>query len=132
MSDRLNELQHQRALLQEHLAWLEREIAATRGGGGAAPSTPPGEMSAGQPQSPAPLQWQAPGRVAPASLPAPTSATRDAAGIIERYRDESKSVKQDVRKGCFLYFALAFVLLGAALVALYFYTASHHPSGIVR
>ena len=29
MPDRLAELRRQRALVQEHLAWLEREIAAT-------------------------------------------------------------------------------------------------------
>jgi hypothetical protein len=121
MPDRLTELQHQRALLQEHLAWIEGEIAAeaARRGWG------PAGQSAGAPEArptPAPVQWSVQG-----DGPVPVAETRidddsDAESILEQYREESQDTPQNVRKGCILYFALALVLLGAAMAALYFYT----------
>ena len=135
MSDRLRELLRQRALLQEHLAWLDREIDA----------------AAGKPASPAGLAAPAPSVAvssAPVALPAPASSPAPAlpaaaipriiAGIatprieaapisdaaFERYRVEPRTVQQDVRKGCFLYFAAAFVLLGLGVTVLYYAISS--------
>jgi hypothetical protein len=120
MSERLNELQHQRALLQEHLAWIEREIAAEMTRSGLpAPSAP-----VAVPAPPAREQWPAPARPPAAASPAATE--QQAETILQQYRDESKNLRQDVRKGCFLYFALAMVLLGAGVVALYFATLRKH------
>ncbi len=109
MSDRLTELQRQRALLQQHLAWIEREIATEAA------------------QSGAPVHLSPP---TPTAAPAPTSsvtaAQPDAEAILSQYRSEPASLHENVRKGCFLYFALAFLLVGLAVTALYLYTRSRH------
>jgi len=112
MSDRLNELQRQRALVQEHLAWLEREIAHESGA--------PAPVA-----SPAPAAPPRPVSLAPRGRD-PVAVEAEADAILQQYRDQSRNVKQDVRKGCFLYFVLAFFVLGVAVAALYFYTTHHH------
>lgn len=109
--DRLAELRRQRALVQEHLDWLDREIAAA---GGSTPAL----------LSPRPAAFTpAPAIVAklPPSIPAAaTPDAREAETILEQYRTSDKSLKTDVRKGCLLYFAAAFVLLGLGVAALWF------------
>ncbi len=107
MSDRLAELQRQRALLQEHLAWLDREIAAETG------SRPARTFAT---EKPAIISATVSG----------SSGTVDAEGIIAKYASEPKSLKENVRKGCFLYFALAFVALALAVVALYWHVHGRH------
>ena len=104
MSDRLADLQRQRALAQEQVAWFDREIA--RETGQVAPVTP----------APA---------VAPV-IPRPTAAAADEAAaraaqeIIAQYQDgpSPQSAAKDMKRGCYLAFFLA---LGA--VALIFLTA---------
>lgn len=116
MPDRLDELRRQRALVADHLAWLDREIAG---------ATPPTEERA--PLDPAPLPLSAAKATvstrayagSPANSSATPSAPADPDSILAEYRVEPKSVRQDVRKGCFLYFALAFILLFAAVGALW-------------
>lgn len=107
MPDRLAELQRQRALLQEHLAWLDREIAAETGSKPARPfaAEKPAIISATVSRS---------------------SSTADVEEIMARYASEPTSLKENVRKGCFLYFALAFVALGLALAALYWHVRGRH------
>ncbi|MBL9186417.1 MAG: hypothetical protein JNK23_02970 [Opitutaceae bacterium] len=104
MPDRLDELRRQRALVQEHLAWLEREITATEGK--AAPNKP----------------------TVATPLPAMRAATQASApldtrveDVLAHYRKEPATVKQDVRKGCLIYFALALFAV-AAVVALFYFT----------
>jgi hypothetical protein len=103
VSDRLNELQRQRALLQEHLAWLEREIAAATGG----LITPPVA------------------RPAPATPPPPPASRAHAEAaaeeILSQYKDDTVSTESSVKRGCFLYFFLAFLLVGLGVAALYFH-----------
>ncbi len=142
MSDRLSELLRQRALLQEHLAWFDREIdAAARSSsspsGAALPRPAPTDVPA-FPLTP-PLPTVSVAAIPPA--PSPHALTARLAGtvpvppaesvvvpgaeaILDQYRVEPRSVQQDVRKGCFLYFAAAFVLLGLGVVALYFLISS--------
>jgi hypothetical protein len=105
MSDRLKELQHQRNLAREQLAWIEREIARELG---PVPGIKPPEV------------------MVPARPLAPSEAeaTRMADEIMARYQGEAATAPKDVKRGCFLYFGLAFLLLGAAVAALYFYSAS--------
>lgn len=100
-ADRLAELRRQRALAQEQLAWLDREIAAQTAGQMA---TPPA-ASALPPISPR------------ADTP-PTAASADA--LMEDYRVPPAALHQDVRKGCFVYFALALAVLVAVTLGLYF------------
>jgi hypothetical protein len=106
MSDRPAELRRQRALIAEHLAWLDREIAR------ATPAASPA------PDSPAPTTPPLPS--APAPLPPPPELKNlEADAILDRYRTEERSLKDDVRKGCFLYCAAAVVLLALGVAAIY-------------
>jgi hypothetical protein len=98
MSDRLQELLRQKALLAEQAAWLEREIAAEQARAGVTP-----------PVAAAP----APASPPPASAVAPTEA------LFEQYRPNPQSVQQEVKRGCYLYFLGALVLLGLAVFAIY-------------
>jgi len=115
MSDRLAELVRQRALVQEHLAWLNREIAhaadAAKSATAAVPAPAPlPAATASAPPAAAPL--------VPAALPASPKAI-DADEIIAQYQATPANVKQDVRKGCLLYFSAALVLLGLVVTVLY-------------
>ncbi|MBI2518314.1 MAG: hypothetical protein HYV95_15650 [Opitutae bacterium] len=113
MSERLQELQRQRALLQEHLAWLDREIATEQGRPApTGPATPP------SPLSPLPLP--------PTPRPVASAPDRDVDALLAQYSEKTGNVKQDVRRGCFLYFAAAFALVGLAVLALYLYSRNRH------
>lgn len=103
MSDRLRELQRQRSLAQEQLAWLDREIAAASG------NVPPAT-----PGSPAPI---------PAAPTASEVTTVDAEAIIAKYQNDAGNLQTKVKRGCFAYFALAFVLVGLGVLALYLHTS---------
>ena len=106
MSDRADELRRQRDLLREHLAWLERELAAEEG--------------SARPQ--APRSFVAP----PVSLPSPQAAARaddrDAEAILSEYRSAPVSITSSAKLGCIAYFAIAMVLLVGAVAAFYFHT----------
>ena len=131
MPDRLNELVRQRALVSEHLAWLDREIARANSSPASAPApilpqvapSPSGSPVPTVPISPATVVaadiLSAPSSAAPSTIPAegPVAAGEE---ILEQYRVSPKAVHQDVRKGCFLYFAGAFVVLGIVIAILYF------------
>lgn len=80
--------------MQEHLAWLDREIAA-ESGPPAAPSAP-----------------------AVAAPPTPPAAA-DADALIAQYSSSPESLHKDVRKGCLLYFALASLAVIALVAVLY-------------
>ena len=103
-SERLNELQRQRALAAEQLAWFDREIARESG---ANPLLAP--ASAATPTPPAPP---------PARRPS-GDATAAADKIIKRYREDNRPVQDEVRRGCFLYFFTAFAILGLAVLGWY-------------
>ncbi len=101
MSDRLAELQRQRTLVQQHLTWLDREIAAAQPG--PAPNPVPSPLPSG------------------GNVIAPTiTPLADADTILSQYRSEEASLKTDVRKGCLLYASLAFALLILGVFGLYF------------
>ena len=115
MPDRLQELLHQRAAIQAHLAWLDREIAQLRptpSSQSAAATQPLEKKSASlpAPDSPAPL----------ATLPPLPPAEADPEAILTRYQQDTANLRTDVRKGCLLYFFGAFALLGFAIALFYF------------
>ena len=101
MSDRLADLQRQRALAQEQVAWFDREIAReTR---------------------------QMPANMPPAAMPAaikPPAATinHTTDEIIAQYQQNPLTTEKDVKKGCYLYFACALgaVVLCALCVYLFY------------
>ena len=98
MSDRLQELLRQKTLLAEQAAWLEREIAAEQARAGVTPPAP----AAGAPAS-----------------PPPASSVATAEALFEQYRPNPQSVQQEVKRGCYLYFLGALVLLGLGVFAIY-------------
>jgi uncharacterized membrane protein len=129
MSDRLDALLRQRALLREHVAWLDSEIAAAQAAEERAPadSSPTPFASAAAPtprvESPAARPPAAPAvapRPAPPPPAAPTLVAAQADEILETYRTPANSLQSDVRKGCFLYFFAALALVGLGVTALYF------------
>lgn len=101
MSDRLQELRRQRALLQQHVAWLDQEIA----------------RQSGPAPAPSPVAAPAPAAVAPTSTAQPL-----ADDILGRYeREKPGNMALDARRGCILYFifgmgSLILFALGAYLV----------------
>jgi len=109
VSDRLTELQRQRALAQEQLEWFDREIARERGEA-VFPVTPA--------VTPSPSFASA---SAARSVATRSAAESDAQAteIIKRYQKTERPVKDDVRRGCFLYFFAAFLLLGLAVATFY-------------
>jgi hypothetical protein len=135
MSDRLSELLRQRALVQQHLAWLDGEIADASGNQAPSPHAP---ATFAPPKPAAPhLPASSPGYLASqaaaialhasSGAPAPTlvvdespRVTAAADAILDKYRVPPDALKTDVRKGCFLYFFVALAALGAAVTALYF------------
>lgn len=131
MPDRLQELRRQRALVQEHLAWLDGEIAAVSGQASASTPAPHLAPAARAMPSPTPsassyLAGQA-AAIARHASSVPVAASSEnpavhaaAEAILEEYRVPADSLKTDVRKGCFLYFFIGLALLGAGVTALYF------------
>jgi hypothetical protein len=123
MPDRHSELVRQRALVLEHLAWLDREIASAAAG----PVNPSdASLPTAPPTAPAPAAPSETGQaVASPAAFAPTAKLPDeippeAQVVLEQYRVEPAALKQDIRKGCLLYFVGAFVLLGIVVAILYF------------
>lgn len=124
MSDRLNELQRQRALLAEHLAWLDREIAAHEG----APPAPGARASSATHAASAPAGAAIPvlsGKPSPIAsvtvIPvadAPSPADADA--LIQRYGYDPKSSSAEVKRGCWTAFAASFVLVALLVLVAWF------------
>ena len=95
MSDRLKDLQRQRALAQEQQERLDREIAREMG---AEP----------KPVIPQPISSQ----------PGSPVVDPDADKIIEQYRS-AKPIRAEVKRGCLVYLFAAFALVGLGILALY-------------
>jgi hypothetical protein len=95
--DRLEELRRQRALQREHLASIDREIAALEGTG------------------------EAPVEDTPPFVGAFSSGTRTAEEILGKYREAGLNDPSKAKRGCLLLFLAAIALLFAGLGAMYFY-----------
>ena len=106
MSDRLNDLQRQRALILEQLAWLDREIAAA-----ANPSAAPQSASA---------------PAASPRKPASVAVDHEAEAIIAKFGSDPHDAIKTARKGCLVFFGLALLLLGLGLYGFYLYSRSRH------
>ncbi len=126
MSDRLAELRRQRALLEEHLAWLDREIATEAKQVPAARTVPPEPVRRGLAAATTTDANVAPtlNVVAP-TLAATTVPTHPAVPapspdvLFDQYRVAPDALKSDVRKGCFLYFTLALLFVGLGVAVLW-------------
>jgi hypothetical protein len=109
VSDRLDDFRRQRALLREHLAWLDRQIAGLENSPASDPSSEPpaasfpGESGAAPPA----LNLQA--------------ADVDAEAILARYRQPAGAVQYEARRGCLLLFTVGLLLLAVGVAALYLF-----------
>lgn len=90
MSDRLADLQRQRALAQGQVAWFDREIAKETNQTAPAVPTIPGKPAA------------------------PAAADRTADEIMAQYQQNPLTTEKVVKRGCYLYFVFA---LGAVVIA---------------
>lgn len=118
MSERLTELLRQRTLIQDHLAWLDREIAAEQG-----QPTPP--RDAANPSIPSTL--------AKIAMPATATATKrlsaideaEAEKIIGQFQRDPNTLKTDARRGILTAFGIAFGLLTLVAFIAYWLYARH-------
>jgi hypothetical protein len=103
VSDRLEAFQRQRALLREHIAWLDREIAALEGTAPPfAPTAPP----------------YAPAAPPPLAAANPLVET-EAEAILAEYRQPSVSIQKRAKLGCLIYFLIALAVMAAAVAVLF-------------
>lgn len=113
MNPRLAKLNEQRDLILKHLHWIDQEIAAET----------PTEAAPGQETIAAPpttLREKPPEKSAP--TPDPDSpATTEIPVYIPDLEEEAnvKSLKNDVRKGCLIYFGIACLILAAGVALIY-------------
>ncbi len=97
MSERLRNLQRQQAILREHMAWIEAEIAQ---------ETVPPESGA-----PRHSPWQ---RTTP-----DVTEPIDADALIERYAGKERQQPADIRRGCLLLFLGGFALFALLIVGVW-------------
>jgi len=104
MEDRQGDLRQQRELIAAHLRWLDQEIART-----AQPTEP---VAAVPPVSPPPAPGL-PGLQAPLSSPLSTAA--QIAPELTLPEIDPHSIRNDVRRGCFIYILVVSLLLAASV-----------------
>lgn len=108
MADRLEELRKQRALVQQHLTWLDHEIAGltvTR------LTLPPFAMRSGT-RPPVPTATTPSIPMAPAAgMPVPELAD---------FQVDPDNVQVDTRRGCIIYTSIAFGVLVLICLVIYF------------
>ena len=117
MSQRLEDLQRQRRLMQEHLAWLEQEIARelAQSPGGAPSATLPAPSPAGgsRPTVAISSVSRAP------FVSEPASAAVAADQILAQYQQDPSDVRTDIRRGCIIAFSVALALFFAVVAIAY-------------
>lgn len=115
-SDRLNELRRQRALVQQHLEWLEAEIAAAENKTRAAVPL----------RSPAGSQNEAITSPIESISLSETAPSPELEALVAAQKTAPANSAAEVKRGCFIAFAGLFVLLGLAVYGLYLYSKSKH------
>jgi len=114
MADRLQELLQQRALLKEHLAWLESEIAAASAG-----RIPAETRGTASPIAPAAVASPAPIPRAVSTPPfASTKRDREADLLLEKLAAEEKPTLPPSKAGCWLFFGGVLLILSLGTWAL--------------
>jgi hypothetical protein len=120
--DRLAELRRQRALVAQHLAWIDAELTAA--GSGQAPSPVAAPESSPAPSSAppsAPMTEASTINVATPVDPSVALANTRADEIIEKYRATEALDPQAAKRGCLTLFGAAFALAGFVVLAIYYF-----------
>lgn len=112
--DRLAELRRQRALVAQHLAWIDSELIAAGAGQPPAPSSPD---TVSTPDATPPLPPTAEGN----ENPAVALANKKADEIIELYRATEALDPSSTKRGCLLLIGAMFALGGVVLLAIYYF-----------
>jgi len=107
MTDRSQRLLRQRALIQEHLDWLNREIAEN------------------QEVPPLPTKVVQPTQGVPATPPATTIPSDDAEKILGQFQKNTGDLQTDTRRGCLFIFSIAMGLFVVSVIVAYFFYARH-------
>jgi hypothetical protein len=108
--DRLQELRRQRALVQEQLAFLDREIASVSGAARSAMPT---------------AQSLPPGSAVPSQPATPLTEGGKVDEVIKSFEDETRANPAKAYWGCIWAFVAALALLGLCLFAFYRYVSVH-------
>jgi hypothetical protein len=123
--DRLAELRRQRALVAQHLAWLDSELAAAETGKAPAPSpaSPPASVVPAAPvDNETPSASSASNATPEPDLdPAVALANARADEIIERYRATEAYDPATAKRGCLVLVGALFALGGAVILAIYYF-----------
>jgi hypothetical protein len=126
--ERLAELRRQRALIAQHLAWIDAELAANGGpasspapetGASATPPTPAAPTRAVD--SPDPGITGTPPSPAPPADPHLALAHARADDIIERYRSTEALDPASTRRGCITLFVGLLALGFLVILAVYYF-----------
>jgi hypothetical protein len=120
MPDRLDELRRQRALVSEHLAWLDREIQASD-----STAVKPASHSAAPMISPV---------VTPMAVPAQSSTTASRlrspvvpAPDFPEYKADPIATESETRRGCLMAAGIGMLVIVAAVAAIYYFGYRDHP-----
>ena len=125
MPDRLNELLRQRALIQEHLSWLDRQIIAESDGISplASPASTADHPEAGkQPLVSTPLPFDNEGL----AQVAVAQNEQVAEAIMADYKKDPERQRSDIKRGCFLYFIGALAFVSLVVFLFYFFYSRRH------
>jgi len=111
MTGRLQKLREQRDLILKHLQWIETEIASEE------PASTDSQPTTVEPSPAPPPSFQA-------SETTPDTPDQEPVGALSHPGEPleaggARSLKSQVRKGCLLYFGLAWLALGAIVGAVY-------------
>ena len=116
--DRLNQLIKQKQLLEEHMAWLEQEIAKEQGK--PEPAIPASRLESSEEleQKEAP---KTPVTPEPEVDPEELTPEQTAADIYQELGPEASSSAQDARKSCLLIMIIGTVIVGGILALIYYF-----------
>ncbi|MCR6656693.1 MAG: hypothetical protein NVV63_12975 [Opitutus sp.] len=121
--ERLAELQRQRALVQEQLTWLDREIAACQASTASAPA---GDAVRTASHS-VPLTATGSAAPRPATVSTRPVLTSPPLAPLPDLQPDPLAARRDTRRGCFIAFALALAIFFGTLVAIYFWKYRDRP-----
>jgi hypothetical protein len=107
MQTDIDDLRRQRDLIRDHLRWLESALADAEGRR-VAPGSAPKKEAVVAVELPRATESEA-------TMPAPVQDTRDELPV----EVDVHSIHDEVRRGCFLYAAIAFALLGGLVALIY-------------
>lgn len=124
MSARLEQLKHQKSLLEEHLQWLDQEIARENGSSRISATPQPGPPESENPVNPQPV-LQSPANN-PAAGTHPTEAREEEAEVlseqlISQYGNVSSRREMDPRLGLVLFFGGILGILALIIFLIYWF-----------